>query len=125
LPQIGVTKGTATEYLDAAAGITRSRTDDLEKRINVLIRLKLSKNAKAVQQSLADFHNADLQRVSARFIEKLRQSVPIVDGKPDFSSLGDPNEVTGKWAIELGATPEQFLEKLYQHLQAEAGEKPS
>jgi hypothetical protein len=125
LPQISVIKSTATEYLDAAAGITRSRTDDLEKRISVLIRSKLSKSAKAAQQSLAEFHNADLQRVSAAFIEKLRQSVSIVDGKPDFNSLGEPNEVAAKWAIELGVTPEQFLEKLYKHLQAESGEKPN
>ncbi len=123
LPQISVIKSTATEYLDAAAGITRSRTDDLEKRINVLIRSKLSKNAQLVQQSLADFQRADSQRVSEGFMEKVRQSVPVVNGKPDFSALSDPNEAAKRWALELGATPEQFLERLYQHLQAEVGEK--
>jgi hypothetical protein len=55
-------------------------------------------------------------------MEKVRLSVPIVDGKPDFSALGDPKEAVTKWTLELGATPEQFLEKLYQHLQAQAGE---
>ena len=122
LPQIAVIKSTATEYLDAAAGITRSRADDLEKRINILIRSKLSKNGQAARQSLSDFHSADLQRATAGFMEKVRRSVPIVDGKPDFSALGDPKETVTKWALELGATPDQFLEKLYQHLQAQAGE---
>jgi hypothetical protein len=114
--QVTIIKSTATEYLDRVAGIVRSDRDDLEKRIAMQLR---SMDATKAQNALASFHRLDQERIAEGFQEKLRQTVPIVDGKPDFTVLRDPNELAKKWAVELGATDEQLFQRLLKYLQAE------
>jgi hypothetical protein len=38
--------------------------------------------------------------------------LPLVNGKPDFSTLGDPVDVAKQWAAEIKPGYEQYLQKL-------------
>jgi hypothetical protein len=117
-PQVTIVKSAATDYLDQLAGIVRTTRDKLEKRIFSLLRSLGKKHAGA---KMASFKRKNDERASKALMEKLRQ-VPVVDGKPDFASLGDPNELGKKWAAELRSTDEQSLEQLIEHLGANVAE---
>ena len=42
----------------------------------------------------------------------------MVDGKPDFTGIGDPNELAKKWAAKLKPTDEQSLAQFIEYLKA-------
>ena len=115
-PQVKIVRSTATEYLDELAGITRSTRDKLEKRVFSLLR---SLGKKCANEKIGSFKRKNQERISKAFVEKLRQ-LPLVNGQPDFSAIGDPKELGKKWAAALSSTDEHLFEQLVEHL----GENP-
>lgn len=117
-PQVTLTKSDATDYLDKQAGIERSRREKLEKRLRAVFR-KLGRER--ATQAFADLNRA---RTSRFLLTKLKE-LPSVDGLPDFSKLGDLNEVAKRWAAEAGLSDEATLEALLAHLnEAEPTQTP-
>jgi hypothetical protein len=114
-PQIKVVKSTATEYLDESAGIVRSTRDKLMKRTSSMLRSLGEARAK---DKIASFKRRNADGLSKGLLEKLRQ-LPLVNGQPDFSAVGDPKELGKKWAAELKSTDEQLFERLLQHIETE------
>ena len=51
------------------------------------------------------------ERLSEVFLAKLK-NVPLVEGKPDFSGMGDPQEVAKQWVAEATLTQEDLLNQL-------------
>lgn len=111
-PQVQLVQSGATDYLDAASGIKRSRIDDLEKRLMAANRSMGKEQADA---AFAEFRQKEeAQRMSA-YSEKL-STIPIKDGHPDFSSLGSPEELGRQWAQEIHGTREDMLERFLAFL---------
>jgi hypothetical protein len=111
-PQVLITASGATEYLDSRADIIRSRQEILEKRVGTILR---SLGKERADKVIAAFHRAERDRAGRGLLAKLR-SLPVVDGKPDVSGLSDPTETAKQWAAELKVTPEEFLQRLLEHL---------
>ena len=75
----------------------RSPTERLMKRLEFALR-RLGKERAA--QEMSDFIKQHQKSVTTAFISKLKE-LPLVDGQPDFSKLGDPTEAAKRWALEL------------------------
>jgi hypothetical protein len=112
-PQVTVVKTTATEYLDQSAGIVRSTREKLMKRASSMLR---SLGKARANDKIASFKRSNTEGLSKALLEKLRQ-LPLVNGQPDFSAIGDPKELGKKWAAELKSTDEQLFERLVQHIE--------
>jgi hypothetical protein len=119
-PQVTLVKSTATDYFDHVAGIVRSPKDKLSKRIGTHLR---SIGRQRAGEKMASFARTNNELLSKAVLAKLEQ-LPKVDGKPDFSSIGDPSELGRIWASELKPTEEQLFERLLQHLEQE-GSNPT
>jgi hypothetical protein len=117
-PQVTITKSTATDYLDRAAGIVRSKTEKLEKQLASTLQARGKQSAQAALASFARESQAELTHA---FVKKLSQ-LPLISGKRDFSALGDPHEVAKQWAAELKLNPDQVVERLLQHLGVNSSE---
>jgi hypothetical protein len=93
-PQVVVTKSTATDYLDSQAGIVRSSREKLEKRLASILR-PLEKERS--EKGLASFVRKNQERIAQAFLAKL-ENMPMVQGQPDFSEIGNPTAVAKQWA---------------------------
>ena len=113
-PQVTITKSTATDYLDHKGRIVRSEAEKSEKRLSATLQALGKERAQA---ALASFARKNQQEMSRALLQKLSQ-LPLIDGKPDFGALGDPNEVAKQWAAELKPSQEQLVERLLDHLGA-------
>jgi hypothetical protein len=111
-PQVRITPKTATDYLDGIAGVTRSHLERLEKRADGMLRALGKKRAK---REIAAYHAAERARAGQALLAKL-QSLPLKDGKPDFSSIGDPTETAKQWAAEVKLSPEETIERMIDFL---------
>lgn len=111
-PQVQLVESGATDYLDAASGVKRSRIDELEKRLMATTRSMGKEQADAV---VAEFRQKDEEQRKAAYSEKL-STIPIKDGRPDFSSLGSPEELGREWAREIHGTREDMLDRLLSFL---------
>jgi hypothetical protein len=60
---------------------------------------------------LVSFMKKNQERLSEFFLAKLK-NVPRVAGKPDFSEMGDPQEVAKQWLAEAALTQEDLLGQL-------------
>jgi hypothetical protein len=112
-PQVRITPQTATDYLDRIAGITRSRLEKLEKRADGMLRVLGKKRAK---RKMAAYHATEQERAGQALLAKL-QSLPLKDGKPDVSSIGDPAESAKRWAAEVKMSPEETIEPMIDLLE--------
>jgi hypothetical protein len=110
-PQVAVIASSATDYLDGHGGIVRSPSEKLEKRLVSILR-SLGKDG--AKQGIASFVKEDQERVSRELLEKLK-NVPLVNGRPDFSGMGDPTEVAKRWAAEIKLSREEMLDRLAKH----------
>jgi hypothetical protein len=88
-PQVTLTPLSATEYLDRQAGISRSPRERLEKRVASVLR---SRGRERANKEIASFISQDRERISREFLARLA-SLPLVDGQPDVSAIGDPIQV--------------------------------
>ncbi len=112
-PQVALTPSGATEYLDRQAGIVRSPREQLEKRVASVLR---SRGRERANKEIASFISQDRERISREFFAKLA-SLPLVDGQPDVSAIGDPIELAKLWAAEMKLSEEKFLDRLLKHLE--------
>jgi hypothetical protein len=111
-PQVTVTKLGAMDYFDKAAGIIRPSHEGMEKRVmHAKRRLGKTRSDEILREFLAE----DNQRMGAGFIARL-QELPLLNGEPDFSAIGDPTETAKKWAEELKLSEEDFLAALLVRL---------
>jgi hypothetical protein len=66
---------------------------------------------------------SELPRLSAKIrrsrelLAKL-EGLPVVDGRPDFSGIGDPAEVAKQWAAEMKIGQAETFDRLAKHLEA-------
>jgi hypothetical protein len=104
--QITLTNSTATDYLDKAAGITRSKNDVLQKRFAAWARRE-GRTAQAKFQAFIE----QRQRVLLENIVNKFKSFPWRDGDIDLDALGlSQEELVSRVNGELRETPEDLLE---------------
>lgn len=115
-PQVAFTPSSATEYLDRQAGIVRSLYEQLEKRVASVLR---SRGRERANKEIGSFISQDQERISREFLAKLA-SLPLVDGQPDVSAIGDPTQLAKLWAAEMKLSKEEFLDRLLKHLETAA-----
>jgi hypothetical protein len=115
-PQVAVTKSGATDYLDRQAGIVRSPCEKLEKRLVSVLR---SLGKERASKAIASFISEDRERISRALLAKL-QSLPLVDGRPDFSAIGDPTALAKEWAVEMKLGKEEALDRLLKSVEVNA-----
>jgi len=111
-PQVIVTKSDTTDFFDQEAGIVRSPREALEKRLGAFLR-KLDRERAA--KKIAAVAKKTKERAANMLRAKLKE-LPVTNGRPDFSKLGDPAEVAKRWAVEAGLNHEAILEQLLAHL---------
>ncbi|WP_296617260.1 hypothetical protein [Sphingomonas sp.] len=111
-PQVTRERATATEFLDREAGIERSPNELLERRLAAVTR-KLGKKARDLTES---FLREDRDRAVATLVTKLK-GLPILDGQPDFSSLGEPEMVAQEWASAADLDNDVALRRMVDYLE--------
>ena len=92
----------------------RSSTERLMKRLEFVLR-RLGKERAA--EEMSNFIKQHQEGFMTAFISKLKE-LPLVDGQPDLSQLGDPTETAKRWALELNLTEEAVMEQLLKHIGA-------
>ena len=106
-PQLVLKDMTATEYLDSATGIVRSRHDCLEKRLWAYLRGCPNGTDKADMQTFVTRH---IERARAALIEKVG-SFPRRNGDLDLDSLGmTVEELANQCLSETGGAADDVLE---------------
>ena len=106
-----ITNSLATDYLDGNAGIVRSPCEKLEKRLASFLR---TLGKERVADGFAKFFSHDRERIAEALLAKLK-NLPLVDGRPDFSEIGDPIEVAKQWAAETKLGENDLLVRLSKH----------
>ncbi|MFN4274906.1 MAG: hypothetical protein ACK4FJ_01295 [Ferrovibrio sp.] len=110
--QVSLINSGCTDYLDIRAGIERSETEKLEKKIGSISRvLGVSRS----QEAMSSFFVADMVR-RREIIQTKLKTLPMKNGKPDFSELGDPAVMANKWAEEIGESRNETLIRILDHL---------
>jgi hypothetical protein len=109
-PQVTLVESGATDYLDAIAGIKRSRRDELEKQVAALARGK-----ERMDSEMTEFLNLDNERRIAAFIEKIG-AFRVKKERGNLDSIGSPESVVNEWADEIQGTTEDMLERLLRFL---------
>jgi hypothetical protein len=113
-PQVSTEQISATDFLDRRAGIVRSEQERLEKRLaNVGRAMTQSRFIELVNAFIRD----DRERMMSSMVTRLEQ-LPKIDGKPDFSTLGNPAEAARLLAEETGLEPVMGLRRLVEHCEA-------
>lgn len=120
-PQVRITPSVATDYLDARGGIVRTRREMLEKRVGTLLR---SFGKERAHEAIVAFAQANIHRAGQSLLAKL-EALPLVNGKPDVSGIGDPAEVAKQWAAELNLTPEESLQCFLDYLDETRSARPT
>ena len=106
--QITVTQSTATDYLDNKAGIKRSTLEKLEKKTKSIFR-GMDKDRRAeIMSAIAQKNQDELQKI---FLGRLK-AIPMANGKPDLSQLGELKEIAGQWVAEANLTKEALLKQM-------------
>jgi hypothetical protein len=114
-PQITLTASSCTDYLDARAGIKRSASETLGKRVGAISRTLGLRRSQAAMKSFIASENERWQKDFLARLETIRKK----DGKPDFESLGDPVQVARQWASEMRTGRDGALARLARHLESE------
>jgi hypothetical protein len=110
--QVTLTNSGCTDYFDARACIVRGEEERLEKKIGALTRkLGMARS----KQAMASFLTADRERLEQTFMARL-QSLPLKDGVPDFTVLGDPVRISQQWTTEMGMGRKELLGRILGHL---------
>lgn len=112
--QVELTSCGATDFFDREAGIVHSRTEQLMKQLEFALR-RLGKERAAVE--MRNFVRQHHQGVMAAFISKLK-GLPLANGQPDFSKLGNPTQTAKQRAMELNITEESLMKQLLRYLRA-------
>lgn len=111
-PQVALVDATATDYLDKATGIVRSKREVIEKRLGLWIRR--NRNKEQAQKDLANFLKEHQERVIAAFTQKLA-TFPLREGDLDFSARGQtPEQVAQELLKDNDISYEKSLEAFLQ-----------
>lgn len=111
-PQVTITEMTATDYFDSVAGITRSRCDELDKKISAIARSRGNAQAKA---DLIAFGEQEIKRYKVLHNENLAKF--FEDGKVDT------DEMLKNGALLQADNEEEMLERMLNFLEARAQEQ--
>jgi hypothetical protein len=110
-PQIVLTSSTATDYLDTAAGIVRTKSEVLQKQLAAWARRE-GQNGWAKFQAFFEQHQKDRIRT---FVDKLK-SLPWRDGDIDLEALGlTKEEFISCWSGELHETKDDLIEAFFKN----------
>ena len=93
----------------------RSPRENLEWRLVSVFR---SLGREAVRQGIVSFMGRDRERMAQGLLSKL-QTLPLKDGRPDLSAIGDPAAVAKEWASELKLSEDELLDRLLAHIEAQ------
>jgi hypothetical protein len=110
--QVTLTKLGAMAYFDKVAGIDRLQREVIEQRIMHAKRLLGKTRSDEVLQGLL---RQDNERMRTAFMAKL-QTLPVANGKPDFSAISNPAETARQWAKETKLSEDEFLDLLLAKL---------
>ena len=55
--------------------------------------------------------------LSQQFLAEIKR-LPIVDGHPDFSGIGDSMETVKEWVAKMDLGQEELLDQLLEYLEA-------
>jgi hypothetical protein len=117
-PQVTHSAMAATDYLDSRAGIVRSSMEKRGKRLTSVLR---SLGKKRADEAVAAFMQQHQHRMTQALLARL-QSLPVINGKPDFSSLGEPAEVAKQSAAEINPSEEELVRQILGYCEALVGE---
>jgi hypothetical protein len=106
-PQVELHALTATEYLDASAGIVRSKREATEKRLADWIR----RNGDTAKSEMGAFLRDHQRRKIESFVDWIK-TLPIRDGDIDVSALGvSVDELIQEGTQRFAELPEDVLEE--------------
>ena len=104
--QVTLTRSSAADYLDAVAGISRTRRERLDKRLAAWARGRGAEGRSA----LIEFIEGQMDARRKALVEKLAAR-PFRDGEVDLHALGVTNEeFIERWAKEGSPSVEDALE---------------
>ncbi len=112
-PQVTISKMAATDYFDSVAGITRSRSDELDKKISTIARSRGNAQAKA---DLKAFGEQEIERYKILQAEKLSKF--IEDG-----NAVDADELLKNQALIQADSEEEMLERMLSFMEARGRER--
>jgi hypothetical protein len=110
--QVTPVDATATDFLDKATGIVRSKREILEKRLGLWIRQ--NPNKVQAEKDLVNLLNEHQEHIIAAFADKL-SSFPVRDGNLDFSAHRQtPEQVVKELLKDNEVSYENSLEAFLQ-----------
>jgi hypothetical protein len=118
-PQVTHSAMAATDYLDSRAGIVRSSLEKTGKRLASVLR---SLGKKRADEAVTAFMQQHQHRMTQALLSRL-QSLPVINGKRDYSSLGGPAEIGKQWAAEINPSEEELVRQILGYCDALVGEK--
>jgi hypothetical protein len=111
-PQVSLVDATATDYLDRATGIARSRKELLDKRLASWIRT--SPDKVQAERDLSAFVRAHQERMIEAFSNQIAE-YPIHDGDIDFDAMGKSPEQAAQELLKYNEVSyEDSLESFLQ-----------
>ena len=114
-PQVTYSAMAATDYLDSRAGIVRSSLEKTGKRLASVLRSLGKKRADVAFAAFSQEHQH-------RMIQALLARVPVIDGKPNFSRLGEPADVAKQLGAEINPSEEDLLRQILSYCETRVGE---
>jgi hypothetical protein len=118
-PQVTHSTMAATDYLDSRAGTVRSSLEKTGKRLASVLR---SLGKKRADEAIAAFIQEHQQEHQHRMIQALLARVPVIDGKPDFSRLGEPADVATQLAAEIYPSEEELVRQICRYCETLVGQ---
>jgi len=114
-PQVTHSAMAATDYLDSRAGIVRSSREKTGKRLASVLR---SLGKKRTDEAIAAFS----QEHQHKMVQALLARVPVIDGKPNFSRLGEPADAAKQLAAEISPSEEELVRQVLSYCEALLGQ---
>lgn len=112
-PQVTITASGTFDFLDAKAGIARSRCEQLERAVAAKMRGIGKERAAAIAANTADgFLDTSIKRL----VEKVAQ-LPKVNGQPDFSGV-DIRAFAKECMVPLDVSQESILERMLAQIES-------
>jgi len=103
-PQVTIFSGSATEYFDSVAGITRTRREKLEKRLAAYVR---KHGAQQTSREMSAFHKMDLSKTTSEILGRLK-SIFARESVVEEKAL----------AAVVAQQTDDMLERLVDHLES-------
>ena len=118
-PQITLSQSGAADWFDSQAGIERSPSQIVLKRLSATMR-RLGPGRS--QQASAAFASRRQQQAMDHLIANLER-LPKVNGQPDLSTIGDIQATARQWAAEAQMSEDDVMAGLLAHLEGELDDR--